>query len=146
MIHGPCGRLNMNSRCMSEDGYPKYRRRSPENGGFYAKIRMRGNQEIEVDNQWVVAYNLLLSKMFQTHVNVEYRNSLKSIKYVCKYVHKRRDMAVFAITRENREQHPKDKILQYQMGRYINSNEAAWRILGFPIHDRNQQLLIWHCT
>lgn len=29
-----------------------------------------------------------------------------------------------------------DEIQQYQMGRYISSNEAVWRILSFPIHDR----------
>ncbi|KAF0775701.1 hypothetical protein AaE_000599, partial [Aphanomyces astaci] len=29
-----------------------------------------------------------------------------------------------------------DEIKQYQVGRYINSNEAVWRILNFSIHDR----------
>ncbi|GBN37313.1 hypothetical protein AVEN_114825-1 [Araneus ventricosus] len=29
-----------------------------------------------------------------------------------------------------------DEIARYQMGRYINSNEAVWRILRFSIHDR----------
>ncbi|KAG8227689.1 hypothetical protein J437_LFUL007003 [Ladona fulva] len=61
---------------------------------------------------------------------------IKSIKYVCKYVNKGSDVAIFAITRENREQHLKDEILQYQMGRYINNNEGACQILGFPIHDQ----------
>ncbi|GBN98619.1 hypothetical protein AVEN_135751-1 [Araneus ventricosus] len=28
-----------------------------------------------------------------------------------------------------------DEIARHQMGRYINSNEAVWRILRFPIHD-----------
>ncbi|GFS77272.1 down syndrome cell adhesion molecule homolog [Trichonephila clavipes] len=33
-----------------------------------------------------------------------------------------------------------DEITLYQIGRYISSNEAAWRIFGFPIHERIQQL------
>ena len=30
-----------------------------------------------------------------------------------------------------------DEIVQYQAGRYISSNEAVWRILSFPIHERS---------
>ena len=29
-----------------------------------------------------------------------------------------------------------DGIEAYQMGRYISSNEAVWRILGFEINER----------
>lgn len=29
-----------------------------------------------------------------------------------------------------------DEIQSYQLGRYISSNEAIWRILSFPIHER----------
>ncbi|GFW10572.1 ATP-dependent DNA helicase [Trichonephila clavipes] len=32
---------------------------------------------------------------------------------------------------------PLDEINQYQFGRYISSNEAVWRILSFPIHERH---------
>lgn len=70
-------------------------------------------------------YNPHLSKQFQAHINVEYCISVKSIKYVFKYVNKVSDIAVFSISRENREQHPKDEILQYQMVRYINRNGEA---------------------
>jgi hypothetical protein len=30
-----------------------------------------------------------------------------------------------------------DEIAQYLAGRYISSNEAVWRILSFPIHERS---------
>ncbi|GFW76678.1 uncharacterized protein TNCV_4943951 [Trichonephila clavipes] len=30
-----------------------------------------------------------------------------------------------------------DEVTQYQAGRYISSNEAVWRILSFPIHERS---------
>ncbi|XP_049308573.1 uncharacterized protein LOC125777509 [Bactrocera dorsalis] len=42
-------------------------------------------------------------------------------------------MAIFGVAPENNH----DEILQYQMGRYISTNEAVWRILSFPIHDRH---------
>lgn len=149
MIHGPCGSLNPNSPCMKDgrctkryprqlidetqtgnDGYPQYRRRKPESGGRTTVIKIR-NTDVDVDNSWVVPYTPLLSKIFAAHINVEYCNSVKSIKYICKYVTKGSDMAVFGITGENT-----DEISQYQMGRYISSNEAVWRILSFPIHNR----------
>ena len=156
MIHGPCGAINRNSSCMKdgkctkryprqllhdtetgEDGYPLYRRRSPEDGGFKAKIKVKidnSNQEIEIDNKWVVPYCPLLSRIFQAHINVEYCNSVKSIKYICKYVNKGSDQAMFGFGKDGIAI---DEIERYQLGRYISSNEAVWRILDFPIHERH---------
>ncbi|GBP91530.1 hypothetical protein EVAR_27960_1 [Eumeta japonica] len=33
------------------------------------------------------------------------------------------------------------EIAQYQDGRYISSNEAAWRISSFPMHERNTAVI-----
>jgi hypothetical protein len=79
MIHGPCGSLNCKSPCMKgvicskryprpllshtqtgNDGYPQYRRRAPEDGGFTLKVN-----GIEIDNRWVVPYNPVLSRTFK---------------------------------------------------------------------------------
>ncbi|CAH0393878.1 unnamed protein product [Bemisia tabaci] len=144
MIHGPCGAFNRNSPCMvdgscskryprqfadqtqtGDDGYPLYRRRSPEKGGYTVKIR-----GIDVDNRWVVPFSPVLSRLFEAHVNVEICNSVKSIKYICKYINKGSDLASFAI--ENKF----DEVTRYECGRYISSAEAAWRILCFPVHNR----------
>ncbi|XP_041451493.1 uncharacterized protein LOC121405025 [Drosophila obscura] len=150
MIHGPCGALNLNSPCMVEgkcskrfpknlvsdtvtgnDGYPEYRRRSTEDNGHSVTLRVK-NQDLEIDNRWVVPYSPLLSKIYKAHINVEVCNSVQSIKYICKYINKGSDMAVFgAVANVN------DEITKFQMGRYISSNEAVWRILSFPIHDRH---------
>ena len=154
MIHGPCGALNPDAPCMEknkctkryprqllrdtetgDDGYPLYRRRSPEDGGIKAKLKIgKSNQEIEIDNKWVVPYCPLLSRIFQAHINVEYCNSVKSIKYICKYVNKGSDQAVFGLKKDGTAV---DEIEQYQLGRYISSNEAVWRILNFSIHERS---------
>lgn len=149
MIHGPCGNLNPVSPCMKEDrcskkfpnqfvketqtgndGYPKYRRRCPEDGGFTTETNGK-----TIDNRWVVPYNKVLSKTFKTHVNVEICHSVKSIKYICAYINKVSDQAAFTI--ENN----KDEVAKYEAGRYICSSEAVWRILKFPIHDRYPYIL-----
>ncbi|XP_034044527.1 uncharacterized protein LOC117526576 [Thalassophryne amazonica] len=152
MVHGPCGQLNQNSPCMEDgkctkrfpkqllqetqtgrDGYPLYRRRAPEDDGHTAKLQVRG-QEVEIDKRWIIPYNKLLSKTFNAHINVESCQSIKSIKYVCKCINKGSDVAVFGVEQEGRQQ--RDEISHYQMGHYISSNEAIWRILGFNIHER----------
>ncbi|XP_017470629.1 PREDICTED: uncharacterized protein LOC108362237 [Rhagoletis zephyria] len=152
MIHGPCGAFNYNSPCMSDrtctkryprnlvsdtitgnDGYPLYRRRSVEDGGKSIVLKVR-NVDVEVDNRWVVPCSPLFSKAFKAHINVEYCNSLKSIEYICKYVNKGSGMAVFGVGNVAAQL---DEINQYQLGRYISSNEALWRILSFSIHERH---------
>ncbi|GFT68522.1 putative DNA helicase [Trichonephila clavipes] len=151
MIHGPCGSLNNNSPCMSDGkctkrysrdllaetitgngGYPLYRRRSTKDGGKYIKLKVLYNT-IDVDNRWVVPYSPLLLKTYNAYINVEYCNSAKAIKYVCKYVNKGSYMAVFGVKNTTASN---DEVTQYQLGRYRSSNEAVWRILSFSIHER----------
>ncbi|XP_069968873.1 uncharacterized protein [Bactrocera oleae] len=133
MVHGPCGALNPISPCMADgkctkryprplvteivtgnDGYPVYRRRSKEDNGRTIKVKVQ-NQEIEIGNEFIEPYCPLLSRIFKTHANVESCHSAKSIKYLCKYVTKGSDMAVFGIASENTN----DEISNFQMGRYL---------------------------
>ncbi|XP_065918817.1 uncharacterized protein [Dysidea avara] len=115
MVHGPCGSINPDSPCMEDgrcsksypkqfkadiqlraDSYPLYRRRNPEDGGQVATINMRviGSRVTqEIDNRWIVPYNKLLLRSLNCHCNVELCVSIKSIKYVLKYVHKGCDQA-----------------------------------------------------
>ena len=162
MVHGPCGSINPQSPCMQDghcskkypkqynsetqlgaDSYPLYKRSSPDNGGQVSTISMRiGGSRInqEVDNRWIVSYNKLLLRSMNCHCNVELCMSIKSIKYVLKYVHKGCDQAMFTL----RSNHV-DEISDFQNARYVSSNEAAWRILEFPLHERDppvQQLAV----
>ncbi|XP_041633181.1 uncharacterized protein [Drosophila kikkawai] len=154
MIHGPCGVHNPESVCMKNgnctkrfprpltaetisgnDGYPLYRRRSPDDNGKWIELMVKRNETnvtVIVDNRWIVPYCPLLSKTFSTHCNVEYCNSIKSIKYVCKYVNKGSDMAVFGIADPNAN----DEVTKFQLGRYVSCNEAIWRLFSLPIHER----------
>ncbi|XP_036339810.1 uncharacterized protein LOC118749148 [Rhagoletis pomonella] len=162
MIHGPCGDLNRSSPCMADgkctkrfpkdftndtsthvDGYPIYRRRNTDNGGQSFTLNIN-NANTDIDNRWVVPYSPLLSKTFNAHINVEFCSSVKSIKYICKYVNKGSDMAVFQIQNTDGNAprlSDNDEIMRYQIGRYISSNEAVWRIFGFPIHERDPAVI-----
>lgn len=96
------------------DGYPIYRRRSIENGGqsFITTIK-------NADNRWVVPYSPLLSKTFNAHINVKSCSSvkIKYIKYICKYVNKGSDMAVFKFYSNVNalRLNPNDEITYYQI-------------------------------
>ncbi|UYV69604.1 hypothetical protein LAZ67_6004066 [Cordylochernes scorpioides] len=152
MVHGPCGVLNTNSPCMkdgkcskkypkgfcettstTEDGYPRYRRRCSAEGGLTSSVNMRG-VTFDIDNRWIVPYNSVLLRAFDSHINVEYCSSVKAIKYVCKYINKGTDHAVFSLNHL-------DEVTQFQSGRYISSAEAVWRILGFSIHERSPPIV-----
>ena len=163
MVHGPCSSINPQSPCMQDghcskkypkqynsetllgaDSYPLYKRSSPDSGGQVSTIRMRiiGGSHVsqEVDNRWIVPYNKLLLRSMNCHCNVELCMSIKSIKYVLKYVHKGCDQAMFTL-----QSNQVDEISDYQNARYVSSNEAAWRILEFQIHERDpsvQQLAV----
>ncbi|UYV63072.1 hypothetical protein LAZ67_2003057 [Cordylochernes scorpioides] len=164
IIHGPCGHGYPNPGCMERgrcqkkyprlllaetqtdrDGYPLYRRRRPEEGGFSFVKRVRfftienGVQvvrmtNVTIDNRFVVPYSSLLCRLFDAHINVESCALISAIKYICKYIYKGSDQSSFAVTGAQTES---NEVLEYQRGRYISSNKAVWRILGFPIHRRH---------
>ncbi|PAA80832.1 hypothetical protein BOX15_Mlig019542g1 [Macrostomum lignano] len=184
MLHGPCGQqLNSTASCMEngkcskryprefladtivqEDGYPHYRRRSVEMGGFkatkIAKLR-EGRRTFEFDNRWVVPYCPALLREFRCHLNVEICATVRAIKYVVKYVMKGSDMAAFQLQKEQAssskvEQNAaaagsqttvphqaakeakkgRDEIKEYLLGRFIGPTEAVNTILGFEVHSR----------
>ncbi|GBO19035.1 hypothetical protein AVEN_156689-1 [Araneus ventricosus] len=84
------------------NGYPIYRRRAtePVQVGKYS-----------IDNRWVVPYNPWLLKKFNAHINVEVFASVKSVKYLYKYVYKGHDVASVKIQKEGDLDH--DEILSF---------------------------------
>jgi len=62
---------------------------------------------------------------------VELCSSVKSIKYITKYINKGSDQATFSLDNRN-------EVEQFQSGRYILvcSSEAVWRIFSFDVHER----------
>lgn len=94
---------------------------------------------VVVDNTGIVSYCPILSRIFNAHINLEFYNYVKFIIYICKYVNKGSGMAIYEITSNYANDH--DEVTQYQMGRYISSIEAVWRILDFNIHKRHPAVI-----
>ena len=150
MIHGPCGFANLQSPCMDEgkctkhfpkkfvdrttigeDGFPQYRRRA--NGRTITK------SGVKLDNRHVVPYNPYLLMKYQAHINVEWCNQARSIKYLFKYVNKGNDRVTAALYRENCNSDASaivDEIQTYCDCRYISACEGVWRIYMFDVHYR----------
>ena len=137
MIHGPCGnwcikdgvcskrypRCYQNETIINADGYPTYRRR--DNKKIYERPGC-----YTVDNRHVVPYCPLLLSYFDCHINVEVVSSIKSVKYLYKYVYKGNDMAAVTISQivDGKTVIVHDEIKQYIETRYVSPIEACWRI------------------
>lgn len=153
MLHGPCGddassaACTVGGRCtkrfprpfyqettIDDDGYPVYKRR--DTGVFILKGKAR------LDNRYVVPYNRYLLIKYEAHINVEWCNRSRAIKYLFKYLNKGPDRATMVvhenITVDNETQTQKiikvDEIKNYLDCRYLSPCEAVWRMLSFPIH------------
>jgi hypothetical protein len=63
--------------------------------------------EFLINNQWVVPTNYGLSLKFNSHINVESCGTMRTVKYIFKYIYKGGDCANLVLTQE------KDKRLNY---------------------------------
>ena len=152
MIHGPCGivagKLFDKSPCQSDgkcsknfpksfadstnicvNGYPVYRRR---NDGRYVTVR-----GCKLDNRWVVPYNKLLSLKYRAHINVEACSSIKSVKYLFKYVYKGHD----CINLEISEKYNHDEVKSYLDARCVSAPEAIWRLSEYELHGKSHSVI-----
>ncbi|ODM87033.1 ATP-dependent DNA helicase PIF1 [Orchesella cincta] len=172
MLHGPCGALKRDAPCMDDkdgtykctkdfpkpfcsgtntnkDGYPEYKRR--DNG---LTVEKSGAQ---LDNRWVVPYNPYLCQKYNAHINVEVCSTVKSVKYIFKYVYKGHDAAVVHVNAAgDPDRLDWDEVRQFIDTRYIAAPEAMWRIREYPMHGRShsvkrlavhlpfQQTLVFH--
>ncbi|PAV76155.1 hypothetical protein WR25_25064 [Diploscapter pachys] len=156
MLHGPCGIHNLNCPCMTDDKkgnkicskkYPKEFRETTHVGrNSYPEYRRRDNGEyverkgIKIDNRWVVPFSPVLSLKFDAHVNVEICASIKSVKYLYKYVYKGHDCARMAIQVQNGGI-VYDELTKYVNMRYVTPHEGYWRIAEFKLDERSHSVM-----
>ncbi|UYV73007.1 hypothetical protein LAZ67_10001499 [Cordylochernes scorpioides] len=150
MVHGPCGEHNLNSPCMVDghcskefpkqfqeetlvnvSGYPRYKRR---NNGVEAIVNGK-----YIDKSWIGPYCPMLSLRYNCHINVECCASVKSVKYLFKYVYKGHDCANISITEHATLNH--DEIKSHMDSRYVSAPEAGWRLFSFPMHQQSHSIM-----
>ena len=87
--------------------------------------------------RYVVPYNRTLLLKYNAHINVEWCNQSRSIKYLFKYVNKGFDRVTanfYSPSKEHTKSGCVDEIKMYYDCRYLSACEAAWRIFSFDIH------------
>ncbi|GBM84750.1 hypothetical protein AVEN_64890-1 [Araneus ventricosus] len=149
MVYGTCGTININSPCMRDGqcckSFPKqFKDDTEENVNGYPIYRRRATEPVQIgkysiDNRWVVPYNPWLFKKFNAHINVEVCASVKSVKYLYKYVYKGHDAASVKIQKEGALDH--DEILSFVEGRYVSTPEAMWRLNGFNLSHKSHTVV-----
>ncbi|KAI5429031.1 hypothetical protein KIW84_033864 [Lathyrus oleraceus] len=141
MMYGPCSIINQKSPCMEDvhckkrypkqfldetrqgtDSYPEYRRR------FDESILL--GRDRSVDNRWLVPYNHWLLLKYDCHINVEICSSIKSIKYLYKYVYRGPDRVAMEVHKGSYM----DEVQQYVDARWICAPEELWKIFRFTLY------------
>lgn len=155
MIHGPCVGHNEKCPCIVEkkcskhfpkeicaetcfdkDGFTKYKR---------TMTNTAMKKGCKIDSTWVVPHNPALLKEYNAHINVEFCNRSRMIKYLFKYMSKGQDRGTAVIEENQNSSVPPgyqegqtiDEIQMFLDCRYVSAPEACWRIFGFEIHYRN---------
>lgn len=109
---------------MGENAYTSYRRR--DTGQEYT-VKSRG-QDVQVNNSHVVPYSPYLLMLLDCHINVECIYSIKSIKYMHKYIYKGHDRISMGFGTTQ------DEVKLYLDARYVSACEGAWRLFKLPLH------------
>lgn len=111
---------------MTEDEYPSYRR--PNNGRFIERDRYIFNEKgkrvkadtpYKFDNRLVAIYNPYLLKKYKCHINVQSVGSIRSVKYLFKYIYKGHDSAVIKMVNDQ-QQIIYDEVERQIEGRYVS--------------------------
>ncbi len=88
------------------------------------------NNEVTLNNNWVVLCNSYLSKKYPAHINVEVYGSVRAVKYIHGYVCKGEGSVTLHVAQNPNE------IGTYLTAWYIESLQAAWGLFAFSIHHK----------
>ena len=151
MIHGPCGNgFNDKAACMENKKFSKeYPKAFCDKTVFNVKgfplYHRRANKRViklpngkEVDNRCVVPYNPTLSLRYDCHIKVEVCSSIKSVKYLYKYIYKVNDAANLIMSESVQNQKLDwDEIKTYAEGRYVGSPEGCLKLFQSKMHGKS---------
>lgn len=143
MMHGPCRFDRMSSLCMANGkctkhfpkkyaeittidpvGHPVYRRH--DNGRNVLK------NDTKLDNRYIFPHNKYLLIKYGGHINVEWCNQSRAIKYLFKYINKGNDRVTTRFSESitgKKKGNLLDEVKMYYDCRYLSPCEAAWRTL-----------------
>ena len=79
-----------------KDGYSEYHRC---NDLWIWSIRLLGplGATFKIDNCWIILYSLYLTAKYRAYINIEVCASIKSIKYINKYIYKGNDRSTLQL-------------------------------------------------
>ncbi|XP_027177750.1 uncharacterized protein LOC113776901 [Coffea eugenioides] len=155
MLHGPCGSMNPTNPCMRQNhkcrnNYPKDFSEYTKHGKNSYPIYKRQDdgrkvyiREHELDNRWIVPYNLYLLAKYDCHINVEICSAIEAVKYIYKYIYKGHDKVMYQLTAEQADKII-DEIKNFQSARWVCAPEAMWRIYAFDLNVISPSVILLH--
>ncbi len=150
MMHGPCAEHGKECACIENGictkGYPKeFNEETTMGANSYPEYRRRNNgrtvtkKGVDLDNRYVVPFNRYLSKKYRAHINVEACTSIKSVKYLFKYIYKGHDCASIEVTETGVLNH--DEITTHVDTRYVSPPEAMWHMSAYKMHEQSHAII-----
>jgi len=84
----------------------------------------------------------IISTIFNYHINVEVVSSIKSVKYLYKYIYKGHDAASVVIEEDvNNMEIVHDEIKDFIEARYVGPVEAYWRIVNKILQEKSHAII-----
>ena len=150
MLHGPCGTDKPSRSCTENNictkGFPKeFREETTLGDNSYPEYRRRDSgltirkEGVDLDNRHVVPYNPYLCKKYRSHINVEACMSVKSVKYLFKYIYKGHDCASVEVKETGELKH--DEIFTHLDTRYVSPPEALWHLSAYRMHEQSHTII-----
>ena len=122
-LDSPYSRCNRKGKC--QYGFPQPIRLETMIDD-YGRVQYRRRSK---DDAWIVSHIPALLKYMQCHIHVGITFTVNAVLYLYKYLYKGPDVARFAIDLSHEA--PQNEFDDYQLGRFLSSSEAAWRILNY---------------
>jgi hypothetical protein len=111
---------------MGKYSYPIYRRM--DDGQVVEDMNAK------LDNRWAIPFNPSLLMLYSCHINVEICSSIKTVKYLYKYIYKGSNGASYSIDKFDNG----DKVVIDEIKRFIDARcvtpQAAYQLYGFSLY------------